>query len=59
MALTDALPEMQREIRFFPVKNDEPKHLSKAQVEQYNTGVCLPGSCFYTGRGRGESALFR
>ena len=37
MALTDALPEMQREIRFFPVKNDEPKHLSKAQVEQYNT----------------------
>ena len=35
MALTDALPDMQREIRFFPVANDEPKHLSKAQVEQY------------------------
>ena len=36
MALNDALPDMERDIRFFPVTNDKPKTLSLTQIEHYN-----------------------
>ena len=36
MALNDALPDMERDIRFFPVTNEKPKTLSLTQIEHYN-----------------------
>lgn len=36
MAITDALPDMEREIKFFPVENEKPRTLSRDQVDQFN-----------------------
>ena len=36
MAITDAIPDMERELKFFPVENDEPQKLTRDQVRQYN-----------------------
>ena len=36
MAITDALPDMEREIKFFPVENKNPRTLSRDQVDQFN-----------------------
>lgn len=34
--ITDAMPDVDRELRFFPVDNLSPKHLSAEQVLQYD-----------------------
>ncbi len=34
--ITDALPDIPRELRFFPTDNKSPQHLSGEQVNQYN-----------------------
>jgi ectoine hydroxylase-related dioxygenase (phytanoyl-CoA dioxygenase family) len=36
MPITDALPDMQRELRFFSVENDAPQKLTRDQVRQFN-----------------------
>ena len=36
MPITDALPDMQREIAFFPCTNSRPKKLTVEQIQQYN-----------------------
>ena len=36
MPITDALPEMQRELAFFPCINGSPKKLTAEQIQQYN-----------------------
>ena len=36
MPITDALPDMQREIAFFPCANSRPKKLTVEQIQQYN-----------------------
>ena len=38
MPITDALPDMQREIAFFPCTNSRPKKLTVEQIQQYNKG---------------------
>ena len=36
MPITDALPELNRKLQFFPVKNDCPQKLRQDQIQQYN-----------------------
>ena len=36
MAVTNAIPEMERELRFFPVENPHLRKLTEAQVRQFN-----------------------
>tara|TARA_Y100000588_G_scaffold22702_1_gene22895 strand:+ start:4078 stop:4935 length:858 start_codon:yes stop_codon:yes gene_type:complete len=36
VSLTDALPEMNRELRFYPAKNELPRVLTPAQIDHYN-----------------------
>ena len=36
MAITDALPDMEREIEFFPVENKYPQTLTRDQIDQFN-----------------------
>ena len=36
MAITDALPDMEREIEFFPVENKNPQTLTRDQIDQFN-----------------------
>ncbi|MBS12047.1 MAG: phytanoyl-CoA dioxygenase family protein [Gemmatimonadetes bacterium] len=36
MPITDALPDMERELKFYPAENDEPKVLSGDQIDQFN-----------------------
>jgi non-heme Fe2+,alpha-ketoglutarate-dependent halogenase len=43
MAVTNAIPQMERELRFFPVKNPTPRKLTEAQLRQFNErGYVLP-----------------
>ena len=47
MPLTDALPDMERELRFSPAPDTAPKKLSPAQVEQFNErGFIFPLDVF-------------
>lgn len=36
MPITDALPDLERDLRFHPTVNDSPTHLTAQQVQQYN-----------------------
>ena len=50
MPQTDALPDMQRELKFFPVENPNPKSLSPAQIDQFNAkGYIAPLDVFTPG----------
>lgn len=47
MPITDALPDMQRELKFFPCKNETPKKLTRAQIQHYNEkGYIFPLDVF-------------
>jgi non-haem Fe2+, alpha-ketoglutarate-dependent halogenase len=49
MAVTNAIPEMERELRFFPVDNSTPRKLTAAQVRHFNErGYVLPLAVFST-----------
>lgn len=44
---SDAFPELERDLRFFPLGVDEPRHLSGEQVRQYNErGYVFPIDIF-------------
>lgn len=44
---SDAFPELERDLRFFPLGVEEPRHLSGAQVRQYNErGYVFPIDIF-------------
>ncbi|MDE2745711.1 MAG: phytanoyl-CoA dioxygenase family protein [Chloroflexota bacterium] len=44
---TDAFPELQRDLRFFPLGVDQPANLSTEQIEQYNDkGYVFPIDIF-------------
>ena len=44
---TDAFPELQRDLRFFPLGLDQPANLSTEQIEQYNDkGYVFPIDVF-------------
>ena len=36
MPITDALPDMERELKFFSATNDNPQKLTRAQIRQFN-----------------------
>ena len=36
MLITDALPDMERELKFFSATNDNPQKLTPAQIRQFN-----------------------
>ena len=36
MPITDALPDMKRELRFFPAENEHPKTLTATQIDYFN-----------------------
>ena len=36
MPITDALPDMERELKFFSATNDNPQKLTHAQIRQFN-----------------------
>ncbi len=47
MAVTNAIPEMEREIRFFPVENPNPRKLTRGQIRQFNEkGYLFPLDVF-------------
>ena len=47
MPITDALPEMKRELRFFPVRNEHPKTLTPDQIAFFNeNGYLCPLDVF-------------
>ena len=36
MTVTDAIPDMARELRFFPAKTPNPKKLTGEEIAQFN-----------------------
>src|SRR6476660_8095378 len=47
MAVTNAIPEMERELRFFPVENPNPRKLTAEQIRQFNEqGYLFPLAVF-------------
>ena len=36
MPITDAMPELNRTLQFFPVENEKPSTLTHAQIEHFN-----------------------
>jgi hypothetical protein len=47
MALTDAIPDMKRELRFFPILNSNPRRLTVEQIERFNEkGYIFPIDVF-------------
>ena len=47
MLLTDARPDMKRDLRFFPADNENPAKLARDQVEQFNEkGFIFPLDLF-------------
>ena len=36
MAITDAMPELNRKLQFFPVENEDPSTLTRAQIAHFN-----------------------
>ena len=47
MPLTDALPDMERELKFYPAETDRPKKLTGDQIGDYNEkGYVFPLDVF-------------
>ena len=47
MPLTDALPDMERELKFYPAETDRPKKLTRDQIGDYNEkGYVFPLDVF-------------
>ena len=47
MPITDALPDMERELKFFSATNDNPQKLTRAQIHQFNVqGYICPLDVF-------------
>ena len=43
VAQTDAIPDMERELKFFPIETKDPKKLTKEQIKKYNeVGYVFP-----------------
>ncbi len=47
MAVTNAIPDMERELRFFPVENPKPRTLTQGQIRRFNEkGYLFPLEVF-------------
>ena len=59
MPITDALPEMKREIKFYPAENDAPKKLTRAQIRHFNDrGYIFPLDVFTEREAEANRAYF-
>ena len=59
MSETNALPDMQRELRFYPAQNQSPRHLTSTQVEQFNDkGYVFPIRVFDDTQATANTAYF-
>lgn len=55
----DAMPDLQRDLSFKPVENDNPTLLSKEQIEQYNSqGFVFPLDVFSAEEAAANRAFF-
>ena len=60
MPITDALPDMKRDLKFFPAENENPQKLTVEQIHQFNEkGYIFPLDVFTEGRGDGKPSVFR
>ena len=51
-------PGAERDLRFFPIHNDAPKHLTQAQIQHFNErGYVLPAGRLQRSRNRRPSRL--
>ena len=59
MPITDALPDMKRELKFYPAKNDAPKKLTRAQIQHFNEkGYIFPLDVFSKKETKANRAYF-
>ena len=59
MAITDALPDMKRELKFYPVENNNPKKLSREQIHAFNEkGYLFPLDVFTPEEAEANRAYF-
>ena len=59
MPITDAIPDMKRELKFFPVANKNPKKLAKEQIAQFNEqGYIFPLDVFTDDEADANRAYF-
>ena len=59
MPITDALPNMKRELKFYPAKNDAPKKLTSDQIQQFNEkGYIFPLNVFTKKEAEANRAYF-
>ena len=58
-ALTDAMPEVDRELQFYPVYHDRPRRLTPAQLRQYDErGYIFPLDVFTPAEAEANRAYF-
>lgn len=59
MPVTNAIPEMERELRFFPVENPQPRMLTQEQIRQFNEkGYVFPLDVFTPGEAAANRRYF-
>lgn len=59
MPIMDALPDMKRELKFFPVENENPQKLTAEQIRQFNEkGYIFPLDVFTEKEVRANRAYF-
>lgn len=57
--LTDAHPDIERDLTFYPIKNDQPQKLTVEQIEQYNElGYIFPLDVFTSEEADANRAYF-
>lgn len=59
MAITDALPDMKRELKFYPAETTTPQKLTPEQIQQYNQkGYICPLDVFTTKEAEANRVYF-
>ena len=60
MPIMDALPDMKRDLKFFPVENGNPQKLTAEQIRQFNEkGYIFPVDVFTEEEGNSKPSVFR
>lgn len=59
MPITDAMPDVERDLRFHEVRNERPRRLSAGQIQQYNElGYVFPLDVFCAAEALSKQAYF-
>jgi non-heme Fe2+,alpha-ketoglutarate-dependent halogenase len=57
--ITDAHPDIVRDLTFYPIENTHPKHLTREQIEQYNAlGYIFPLDVFTSAEAEANRVYF-